>query len=61
MPTFFVGMYAPLVPLRPPPPSHGTLSIASREASLGKQNLQLDHGQSPGSFTNPRCTGLLCM
>ena len=31
VPTFFVGMCAPLVPLRPPP-FHGTLSIASSEA-----------------------------
>jgi hypothetical protein len=32
--TFFVGMYAALVRLRSPLPSHGTLSIASSEASL---------------------------
>jgi hypothetical protein len=57
--TFFVEMYAPLVPLRPPPPSRGTLSVASSEASLRKRNLQLDHGQSPGSFTSPRFQGVL--
>ena len=54
MPTFFAGRYAPLVPLRSPPPSHGALSIASSEASFRKQNLELDHGQSPGSFTKYR-------
>ena len=36
VPTFFVGMYAPLVRLRPPLPSYGTLSIASSEASCRK-------------------------
>jgi len=34
--TFFVGMYAPIARLRPPPPSHGTLSMASSEASRRK-------------------------
>ena len=31
---FFVGVCVPLAPLRPPPSSHVTLSIASSEASL---------------------------
>jgi hypothetical protein len=36
VPTFFVVMCEPLAPLRPPSPSHGTLSIARSEASFRK-------------------------
>ena len=61
VPTFFVGMYAPFMRMMPPLTPHDTLSIANSERSCRKQNLQLDHGQSPGCFTRPRFTGLLCM
>jgi hypothetical protein len=39
--------------------THGTGSMAKSEVSFRKLNLQLDHGQSPGSFTKPRFTGSL--
>ena len=41
--------------------SHGIGSILRIELSSRYQNRQLDQGLSPGSLTNPRLTGLLCM
>ena len=36
VPTFLVGMYAPLMWVAPPSNPHGTLSIGNRETSLRK-------------------------